>query len=68
MTITATNTRVQISSIVFLRLVNSIENMFAAFSNWNDSRQTFNALSDLSDRDLEDIGLNRGDIYAIAGK
>jgi len=29
---------------------------------WNDARVTRKALSRLSDRELDDIGLNRGDI------
>ncbi|NOE33619.1 MULTISPECIES: DUF1127 domain-containing protein [unclassified Ruegeria] len=33
---------------------------------WNDARVTRNALIILSDRELEDIGLCRGDIDAIA--
>lgn len=33
---------------------------------WNDQRVTRNSLSSLSDRQLEDIGLNRGDIDEIA--
>ncbi|NOD77128.1 MULTISPECIES: DUF1127 domain-containing protein [unclassified Ruegeria] len=33
---------------------------------WNDARVTRNALIVLSDRELEDIGLCRGDIDAIA--
>ncbi|SFT97559.1 DUF1127 domain-containing protein [Sedimentitalea nanhaiensis] len=37
--------------------------MFAA---WNDARVTRNALSGLTDRELEDIGLVRGDIDAVA--
>ena len=40
---------------VFSRLV-------AAVSTWNDARVTRNALSRLSDRELDDIGLSRGDI------
>lgn len=32
---------------------------------WNDHRATRQALSRLSDRELEDIGLSRGDIDAI---
>jgi len=32
---------------------------------WNDERVTRNALSRLSDRELEDIGLCRGDIEDI---
>ncbi|MCB2116661.1 MAG: DUF1127 domain-containing protein [Rhodobacteraceae bacterium] len=32
---------------------------------WNDARVTRNALSRLSDRELDDIGLSRGDIDSI---
>ncbi|MDU8928676.1 DUF1127 domain-containing protein [Alisedimentitalea sp. MJ-SS2] len=38
----------------------------ARFIAWNDARVTRNALSQLSDRELEDIGLCRGDIEFIA--
>jgi uncharacterized protein YjiS (DUF1127 family) len=33
---------------------------------WNDARVTRNALGKLSDRELDDIGLSRGDIAEIA--
>ena len=33
---------------------------------WNDARVTRNALGKLSDRELDDIGLSRGDIADIA--
>jgi len=33
---------------------------------WNDARVTRQALSKLSDRELDDLGLNRGDIDDIA--
>lgn len=33
---------------------------------WNDARITRKALAQLSDRELEDIGLSRGDIDAVA--
>ena len=33
---------------------------------WNDARVTRNALSSLSDRELDDIGLVRGDIDKVA--
>ncbi|RLJ60594.1 uncharacterized protein YjiS (DUF1127 family) [Litoreibacter meonggei] len=32
---------------------------------WNDRRATRNALSALTARELEDIGLNRGDIFNV---
>lgn len=37
-----------------------------AVSTWNERRATRNALSRLSDRELDDIGLSRGDIETIA--
>ncbi|MBE1282035.1 MAG: DUF1127 domain-containing protein [Rhodobacteraceae bacterium] len=38
----------------------------ASVVEWNDARVTRNALSDLSDRELEDIGMVRGDIETVA--
>jgi uncharacterized protein YjiS (DUF1127 family) len=40
-------------------------NALAAVKNWNDARVTRKALSSLSDRELDDIGLCRGDIERI---
>lgn len=37
-----------------------------SISAWNDARITNNALSDLTDRELSDIGLVRGDIDSVA--
>lgn len=42
-----------------------ITNLVSSFSAWNDARVTRNALNGLSDRELEDIGLTRGDIAAV---
>ncbi|MBT4568450.1 MAG: DUF1127 domain-containing protein [Marinovum sp.] len=42
-------------------------NVFAALNNWNDRRLTRSSLSRLSDRQLEDIGLCRGDIENFSG-
>jgi len=39
----------------------------SAFAAWNDARVTRNALAALSDRELDDIGLSRGDIDVVAG-
>ena len=38
----------------------------SSFAEWNDARVTRNALSGLSDRELEDIGLSRGDIDQVS--
>ncbi len=39
--------------------------LIASFSAWNDARITRKALSQLSDRELDDIGLCRGDIESV---
>lgn len=39
-----------------------LSNIIGAFSAWNDARLTRKALAQLSDRELEDIGLVRADI------
>ncbi len=44
---------------------NLITRFFGAFAAWNDARVTRNALSRLSDHELDDLGLTRGDIDAM---
>ena len=43
-------------------------NTFGALSSWYDARATRNALERLSDRELDDIGLSRGDIEAVVNR
>lgn len=45
-------------------LQNAVANVVA----WNDLRMTRNALSSLTDRELEDIGLSRGDLDTFSGR
>jgi len=52
-------------AISIFRAVQFVSNGVIAFSNWNDARVTRNALGKLSDRELDDIGLCRGDIEMI---
>ncbi len=40
--------------------------ILTAFQHWAEARQTRNALNRLTDRELDDIGLTRGDIERIA--
>lgn len=51
-------------------LVGRISAAFASVLNtvieWNDARVTRNALNGLTDRELDDIGLCRGDIDTMA--
>lgn len=50
------------------RRPNTINALFGAVRSWNDARLTRKALYGLSDRELEDIGLARGDIEAVVAK
>lgn len=43
----------------------ALGDFFAALATWNDKRITRRELSNLSDRELEDIGLCRADIDLI---
>lgn len=42
-----------------------VSNVLGTAKTWNDSRVTRKALSALSDRELDDIGLSRSDIDRI---
>ena len=48
------------------RLSAFVADTFSAVIDWNDARVTRKALGGLTDRELEDIGLIRGDIDAVA--
>lgn len=52
-------------AISIFRTVQFITEVLANLSAWNDSRITRNALGKLSDRELDDIGLCRGDLESI---
>jgi uncharacterized protein YjiS (DUF1127 family) len=49
-------------------LLNPVSSLVASIASWNDARVTRNALAKLSDRELDDIGLSRGDIEFIAAR
>lgn len=48
------------------RIFSFLNSALGAVAAWNDARVTRNALIKLSDRELEDIGLIRGDIDDVA--
>ncbi len=52
-------------AIATYRAVNAFSNTLAKFKVWNDTRITRKSLSKLSDRELDDIGLCRGDIEML---
>lgn len=60
--------RVQFAADTNGRIGRFFSGALASFIAWNDARVTRNALAQLSDRELEDIGLCRGDIEMIAHK
>lgn len=52
-------------AISIFRFVQFVTEVRANLSAWNDTRVTRKALDKLSDRELDDIGLCRGDIETI---
>lgn len=48
------------------RISSFVATMVGNFVAWNDARITRKALATLSDRELDDIGLIRGDIDVVA--
>ena len=48
-------------------LARTVHKIISRAHAWNDARITRNALSRLTDRELADIGLSRGEIDRIAG-
>ena len=51
-----------LGAVSIFRAVNGVGGMFSMLSNWNDVRVTRKALNKLTDRELDDIGLCRGDV------
>ena len=41
-------------------------NMIGSFRKWRNYRRTVTELSSLSNRELDDLGINRGDINFVA--
>lgn len=60
-----TTPRAPFGAIATHRATSVFARFGAALAAWNDARATRNALAKLSDRELDDIGLSRGDIDRI---
>lgn len=60
-----TSRSVPFGAISIFRFVQYVTDATAAFAAWNDARVTRKTLAKLSDRELDDIGLCRGDIELI---
>lgn len=54
-----------LGAVTTFHLVQVFTNLFHTLRDWNDVRLTRNALGKLSDRELDDIGLCRGDVETI---
>ena len=52
-------------AISIFRAVQAVAETISSLAAWNDARITRKALTKLSDRELDDIGLCRGDIELI---
>jgi uncharacterized protein YjiS (DUF1127 family) len=54
------------STTVAARISGAFHAAYGSVVSWNDARMTRNTLSSLTNRELDDIGLTRGDIEMIA--
>ena len=55
-----------ILAVAAYKVVMFFENRSAAIAKWKEQRETFKSLHKLTDRELNDIGISRGDIRSIA--
>lgn len=62
----ALNTNRPVVALSAGRVSHYVADFFGTISAWNDARITRKSLSQLSSRELDDIGLAPGDIDAIA--
>lgn len=54
-----------VGAVTVLRAVDFFFNVKSAMVSWKDARETRKALSELTDAQLDDIGLSRADVYAM---
>lgn len=62
---TTANIYAPLGAVTVLRVVDAILNAKSNLIEWNEARRTRALLSQLSDAQLEDIGLTRSDIAAL---
>ena len=63
-----TNTTAPFGAISIFRVASAFEHGFRAVSAWRRARRTRLALASLSDAQLADIGVSRGQITSLSGK
>jgi uncharacterized protein YjiS (DUF1127 family) len=62
MATTFATTAAPFGAITTFRAIHAVETAISSLQTWNANRKTFNMLNALSARELNDIGLSRGDI------
>ena len=61
-----TQNTLPLGAISTYRIVNIFDTAIANLRTWNAARRTTNELNKLSDAQLADIGITRGDIYNVS--
>ncbi|MBY6056437.1 DUF1127 domain-containing protein [Leisingera daeponensis] len=62
---TTANIHAPLGAVTVLRVVDAVANVKETILEWYEARQTRKALAQLSDAQLDDIGLSRSDIAKI---
>jgi uncharacterized protein YjiS (DUF1127 family) len=66
MSVYETNRSVPLGAVTTLRVVQMAERAIESFRAWRTARATEEALAELSDSQLADIGIHRGEIADVA--
>ena len=66
MSVIQSDRAVPLGAVTTFRIVSLAERAWGAFAAWRNARATERVLAKLSDSELSDIGLHRGDIAAVA--
>lgn len=68
MSVYETNRNIPLGAVTTFRVVASVERAVERFSKWRSARATAVALSELSNAQLADIGVPRGEIEHVADR
>lgn len=66
MSVLESNRSVPLGAVTTLRVVAVVERLVDNYLAWQRARQTARVLTGLSDKQLADIGLHRGDILEVS--
>ena len=66
MSVFESNRSVPLGAVSAFRLTSLVEQVFASVRAWYLARETARVLEDLSNRELDDIGISRADIPTVA--